>query len=582
YNTPVYRNFNILLYESIFHTSEYLNNSEATNNLVTFTDYEKTKKSYNDKSLTSLFYNELMKFKSPFIGLFQLAGEIGNSNFIRWFKGPGHVVVFYRYKKNNDGTGRFYYYDNNIPGEELFITHNKDGSFPNNVLASLSSTKEPFKIAKYGTISLGQYDIQTVLNLMGSNFVPLYFNVTTSIDYGTISPSKQIRQGDIYTINYSINSNRVLDYIEYSDGIYVYPLRYYSTNFNTIKITENSFTIKVYKDYYVKVFTKPKPQINQYTLTTSITNGSISPTIAIDAASNYTITFTANSGYLINSVYINGQKYIGSSLGLGSSRGSYTFNNIKANATIAVYCTAKNDPYDPTLTTLTLANLEANMVTLPGGTFTMGATPKQISDGFSPWWSPTTQQVTLSTYKICKFEVTQQLWLAVMGSNPSYFTGNLQRPVEQVSWDDCQAFITKLNQLTGKNYRLPTEAEWEYAARGGNNNDSYIFSGSNNLDAVAWYVSNSGNTTHTVGTKQANQLGLYDMSGNVWEWCSDWYGNYSGSAVTNPTGPISGTFRVSRGGSWNGGGYNYRVSTRYSGYPYTRSYSVGLRLVSAP
>ena len=362
----------------------------------------------------------------------------------------------------------------------------------------------------------------------------------------------------------------------------MYPLRYYSTNFNTIKITENSFTIKVYKDYYVKVFTKPKPQINQYTLTTSITNGSISPTIAIDAASNYTITFTANSGYLINSVYINGQKYIGSSLGLGSSRGSYTFNNIKANATIAVYCTAKNDPYDPTLTTLTLANLEANMVTVPGGSFTMGATPKQLQDngdGFSVWWSPTTQQVTLSTYKISKFEVTQQLWLDVMGSNPSSFTGNLQRPVETVSWDDCQAFITKLNQLTGKNYRLPTEAEWEYAARGGNNNDSYIYSGSNNFDAVAWYYSNSVSTTHTVGTKQANQLGLYDMSGNVREWCSDWNGNYSGSAVTNPIGPGTGSDRVYRGGRWNIKGYDGRVSTRYTYNPSYRDSILGLRLV---
>ena len=139
-------------------------------------------------------------------------------------------------------------------------------------------------------------------------------------------------------------------------------------------------------------------------------------------------------------------------------------------------------------TTLTLANLEANMVTVPAGSFTMGVTSEQTADGYSvPWWSPATQQVTLSSYKICRFEVTQQLWQDVMGSNPSYFTGNLQRPVEQVSWNDCQTFITRLNQLTGKNYRLPTEAEWEYAARGGANSTySYIYSGGNTLNDVAW------------------------------------------------------------------------------------------------
>ncbi|MCX8480975.1 MAG: SUMF1/EgtB/PvdO family nonheme iron enzyme, partial [Sediminibacterium sp.] len=233
---------------------------------------------------------------------------------------------------------------------------------------------------------------------------------------------------------------------------------------------------------------KTEPSYNnlfrQYTLTTSITNGTISPTVQVDSAQNYIITFTANSGYTISSFSINGVKYNGSSLGLGSNKGSYTLANIKKNTNIVVICSGTGDPYNPNLTTLSLANLEANMVTVPGGSFTMGATSKQVSDGFSPWWSPTTQQVILSTYKISKFEVTQQLWLDVMGSNPSYFTGNLQRPVENVTWNDCQAFITRLNQLTGKNYRLPTEAEWEYAARGGNSNDSYYYSGSDNLGAV--------------------------------------------------------------------------------------------------
>ena len=138
-----------------------------------------------------------------------------------------------------------------------------------------------------------------------------------------------------------------------------------------------------------------------------------------------------------------------------------------------------------------------------------------------------------------------------MGSNPSYWKGP-KLPVEYVSWYDCQEFIKKLNALTGQNFRLPTEAEWEYAARGGSKSQGYEYSGSNNLDDVAWYDSNSGDKTHDVATKKPNELGLFDMSGNVLEWCQDWYGRdyYSSSPSSNPTGPASGSYRVQRGGSW--------------------------------
>lgn len=219
-----------------------------------------------------------------------------------------------------------------------------------------------------------------------------------------------------------------------------------------------------------------------------------------------------------------------------------------------------------------------NMVYVEGGTFTMGATAEQgILD---PWDDEyPTHQVTLSDYFIGETEVTQELWYAVMGSNPSYFTRSSRNPVERVSWRDCQLFIQKLNQLTGLRFRLPTEAEWEYAARGGNKSKGYKYSGSNRIDDVAWYDGNSGSTTHEVATCYPNELGLYDMSGNVWEWCSDMYGDYSSSSQTNPRGPSSGSDRVGRGGSWSSNAQNCRVSDRDCSDPDLHNDSLGFRLV---
>ena len=157
----------------------------------------------------------------------------------------------------------------------------------------------------------------------------------------------------------------------------------------------------------------------------------------------------------------------------------------------------------------------------------------------------------------------------------------MQRPVERVSWDDCQTFIQKLNRLTGANFRLPTEAEWEFAARGGRNSRRYQYSGSSNLGDVAWYYGNSSNTTHPVKTKSPNELGIYDMSGNVWEWCQDWYSSsyYSSSPQNNPTGPSSGSRRVYRGGSWRNSARHCRSAYRISNAPGNRSLNLGLRLV---
>ncbi len=223
----------------------------------------------------------------------------------------------------------------------------------------------------------------------------------------------------------------------------------------------------------------------------------------------------------------------------------------------------------------TVNGVSFKMIAVKGGTFTMGATSEQT--GANSDESPT-HSVTLSDCYIGETEVTQELWSAVMGSNPSNFTGNMQRPVEKVSWNDCQAFIAKLNELTGETFRLPTEAQWEYAARGGNQAQGRLYSGSYAIDEVAWYGSNSSSTTHPVKTKAPNELGIYDMSGNVWEWCSDWYGSYSSAAQTDPTGPSTGSSRVARGGSWGDYATGCRVAFRGIITP-TNSISIlGLRL----
>ena len=216
------------------------------------------------------------------------------------------------------------------------------------------------------------------------------------------------------------------------------------------------------------------------------------------------------------------------------------------------------------------------MVYVSGGTFTMGGTSEQGSDAESD--EKPTHSVTLSSYYICKYEVTQALWRVVMDSNPSNFKGD-NLPVECVSWNDCQTFIDRLNNYTGRNFRLPTEAEWEFAARGGNYSRHYKYSGSNYISDVAWYGDNSGDRTHPVGTKQANELGLYDMSGNVWEWCSDWYGSYSSYSQTDPIGPNNGSNRMDRGGCWGNFAKRCRPAYRSYGTPGYRDHGRGLRLV---
>ncbi len=247
--------------------------------------------------------------------------------------------------------------------------------------------------------------------------------------------------------------------------------------------------------------------------------------------------------------------------------------------------------------TETVKSVSFDMKAVEGGTFQMGS--NENSD------EKPIHSVTVHSYNMGKYEVTQKLWKAVMDNNPSHFKGD-NRPVEQVSWDDIQKFLKKLNKMTSKNYRLPTETEWEYAASGGSKIQSTIgrilewrehvargsthqqkWAGTNRkslLGSYAWYSDNSGSKTHNVGTKRPNKLGIYDMSGNVWEWCQDhWHSNYNG-APTNGRAWTSGSSsrRVIRGGSWYYNASGCRVAYRYSYSQGERAYNLGFRLVFVP
>jgi hypothetical protein len=216
-------------------------------------------------------------------------------------------------------------------------------------------------------------------------------------------------------------------------------------------------------------------------------------------------------------------------------------------------------------------SFEPEMVFVKGGTFPMGCASGNENE-------KPVHSVTLNSFNIGKYEVTQAQWKAVKGKNPSRSSKCDSCPVEFVTWIDVQDYIERLNVITGKNYRLPTEAEWEYAAKGGENYKGYIFSGSNDINSVAWYQNNCGGKTHPIGLMQANELGIYDMSGNVWEWCLDWYDNYPSYSQTNPRG-LSGKYAVIRGGGWNYYDHECRVSNRGMRGRGDKYFAVGVRLV---
>jgi sulfatase modifying factor 1 len=214
-------------------------------------------------------------------------------------------------------------------------------------------------------------------------------------------------------------------------------------------------------------------------------------------------------------------------------------------------------------------------VKVPGGCFQMGDT---FGDDLDPAKAPA-HEACVSDFNIGRYEVTQGQWRRVMGNNPSHFSScGDDCPVETVSWKDVQAFIGKLNLQSGKNYRLPTEAEWEYSCRSGGKRERYC--GGDNVDAIGWYAGNSGNKTHPVGTKQPNGLGIYDMTGNVWEWVQDWHYMYMGNSKQDPVGPQYGNERVIRGGNWDSSVWVARAALRFHNEPDRRYNIQGFRLAS--
>ncbi|MEI6407779.1 MAG: SUMF1/EgtB/PvdO family nonheme iron enzyme [Bacteroidota bacterium] len=226
---------------------------------------------------------------------------------------------------------------------------------------------------------------------------------------------------------------------------------------------------------------------------------------------------------------------------------------------------------------LILDKFDKSMILVDGGTFQMGATSNQGID-YSKDELPI-HSVQISDFYLLKTEVTQELWIAIMESNPSLNQRSNQFPIENVTNAEVDAFIKRLNFLSCKNYRLPTEAEWEYAARGGKKSRNFMYAGSSDANLVSWNNYNANGKSHIVGTKLANELGIYDLSGNVWEYCSDWYGPYSAELLLNPKGPINGTEYIVRGGSWAGSSWLCRNSLRFHFSTDFKSPYVGFRLV---
>lgn len=466
------------------------------------------------------------------------------------------------------------------PSEGGRVSVSGNGEFHYNDECTLTATPNPdyafVNFTKNGTVISTQN--------------PCRFNVTESAEYvahfqSTLLPLAVTATANPSTIplgsSSTLNANATG-----GNGNYTYRWTP-ATGLNNSQIQSPTATPTTTTTYTVTV------SCNGQTATANVTVYVVRPPTNLSrtiSGNNVNLTWTAPNTFLFYRVYRNNTL-----IKHGHTTTTYTDSNLSAG-TYSYYVTAMynnvESPPSNTVTatmssggdqTFTVNGVSFTMKRVQGGTFWMGAQStnpngqnydSEASNSESPVHS-----VTLSTFYMGETEVTQKLWQAVMGYNPSYFSGT-NRPVEQVSWNMIvNEFIPALNALTGRNFRLPTEAEWEYAARGGNQGHGYKYAGSNTIGKVAWYYENSNNQTHPVATKSPNELGLYDMSGNVFEWCSDWYGNYSSGSQTNPQGPSSGSYRVLRGGCWSIGAVFCRVSERRIIIPDGANNYRGFRLV---
>ncbi len=466
-----------------------------------------------------------------------------------------------------------------------------------------TAAAQGFRVYKSdGTVA--QYSVK-------SDSIVFYNGAGEDYDLGPFTPVNSLIVGKWYKSHSSsvtFREDGTTDYI--ADGIYEFlPYRgevlvYNSSNqlkrvLRVHKVTAEELVVSTFGSTTFSVWsaTQPPQLVTGITLSeTELTMNAgdvktLTWTVAPEDAENKTVTWSSSDEAVAtvtpagNKVYVeavaNGTCVITCSATDGSS--------VTAECLVTVGEPAVEDEQ-----TFTVDGVTFKMKKVAGGTFTMGTTVEQSNVYTPDSDEKPTHLVTLSDYWMGETEVTQALWYAVMGAKPTsssswsttYGLGD-NYPAYYISWNDCQTFITKLNQMTGKTFRMPTEAEWEFAARGGTQSQGYIFSGSSStIGDVAWYWDNipsqssgtAGYGTQPVATKAPNELGIYDMSGNVWEWCQDWYGDYGSGSQTNPTGPSSGSDRVFRGGSWCNYAAGCRVANRDSNSPSSTYSSLGLRL----
>ena len=474
-----------------------------------------------------------------------------------------------------------------VKSNETWCTVNT-ASGSNNATVTVNVTENTSTSARNATITISSEkasSVQVNISQAGSSPSPVLQLNKNDMSFSAAGGS------DTFTItsntSWSITSNQTWCTVSTSSGsnngtITVSAIENTSTDSRSATITVKAGNIS--QAITVKqTGTNPTLQLSKSSMSFDASSGN--DEFSITSNTNWTVTSDKSWCTLSPSSGSNNARvtvYVSENTSTSERSATVTVKAGDITQTIAV-TQEGSEPEDDNSKSFTVYGISFKMVRVDGGTFTMGATSEQGNDVYINDGKPT-HTVTLSGYSIGETEVTQALWQALMGQKPTsngsqwsntYGLGD-NRPAYYISWNDCQEFISKLNAITGENFRLPTEAEWEFAARGGNKSKGYKYAGSTIYSYVAWLTG----AAKDVATKQANELGLYDMSGNVWEWCQDWYGSYGSSSQTNPKGPASGDNRVCRGGSsYDGDEWELRVSYRSKRAPTDRICNVGFRLV---